>query len=528
MTLLKTFDGFVRRNLGLVFWLVTLLILRLPNYCEPYWYGDEGIYLTIGLALRHGQRLYLDIVDHKTPLIYYLAMVPHQFWFRILNTVWMLVTTVAFWSLVKRLMMHPWARHAAMALFVIMTTIPTLEGNLPNGELFVMGFVMVGAWWLSKTQLFTSFIDQTPLRTQSLVSASQSWWLLAAGFSFGLGLMTKVPALFDWAGFAVIGWFLFWQTALNFQKSFRERYQDGLHIVMATGLFGVGFFLPLLLSIAYYFMRGSLAAYLQFGLLYNFHYAGNWDLGITNPLLSFAFTLPGKFLLAAGLIMVVTLLTKVLKPSFQFSYSWLVLALFAALLSNRPYPHYFLQIIPPLALVMGLLVENVFTFTPKRIVANGLSLSLGLVMVALLWVMVDVIGVYSYPTVAYYQRYLKVMTGQLSPAEYRDQFNSIMSDNYLAASMIKPSADPYLFIWGTNPMLYALSEKIPTGRFTVSFHIQDLGVHEETLADFKAHQPEYVVIMKNESDPFPEFYEYVYDNYIPNQNFHHFTLWKRL
>ncbi|MBD3279784.1 MAG: hypothetical protein GF390_03690, partial [Candidatus Pacebacteria bacterium] len=32
--------------------LSVIAILRLPNFFEPYWYGDEAIYLTIGNALR--------------------------------------------------------------------------------------------------------------------------------------------------------------------------------------------------------------------------------------------------------------------------------------------------------------------------------------------------------------------------------------------------------------------------------------------------------------------------------------------
>ena len=51
-----------------------IIILRVPSIFEPYWYGDEGIYLTIGNALAQGETLYRDIHDNKPPFIYLLAL----------------------------------------------------------------------------------------------------------------------------------------------------------------------------------------------------------------------------------------------------------------------------------------------------------------------------------------------------------------------------------------------------------------------------------------------------------------------
>ena len=79
--------------------LLLLLVLRLPNFSEPYWYGDEGIYLTIGQALNKGYRLYSEIVDHKTPLIYVFAQTGSQLYFRLLLVFWMVVATAGFYRL---------------------------------------------------------------------------------------------------------------------------------------------------------------------------------------------------------------------------------------------------------------------------------------------------------------------------------------------------------------------------------------------------------------------------------------------
>src|SRR5690554_2880145 len=94
---LKRVDSFLDRHALLLLALLIIVALRIPNFYEPYWYGDEGIYLTIGQAMNKGVALYREIVDHKTPIIYFLAQVGTQLNFRILNFVWMTITTVLFY-----------------------------------------------------------------------------------------------------------------------------------------------------------------------------------------------------------------------------------------------------------------------------------------------------------------------------------------------------------------------------------------------------------------------------------------------
>jgi hypothetical protein len=78
-------------------------------------------------------------------------------------------------------------------------------------------------------------------------------------------------------------------------------------------------------------------------------------------------------------------------------------------------------------------------------------------------------------------------------------------------------------------MLYAHSQKVPTGRFTVSFHIKDFDAYNETLASVKEKNPTFIVVMNDDAETFPEFTEYLLAHYyMPNETFDNFTLWKRL
>ena len=88
-----------------MFYAILFFLLRLPSLFEPYWYGDEGIYLTIGQALRHGLLLFQQIHDNKPPTLYYLAALAHTvFGFRLLLFLVMIPTVYVFYLLSKKIL----------------------------------------------------------------------------------------------------------------------------------------------------------------------------------------------------------------------------------------------------------------------------------------------------------------------------------------------------------------------------------------------------------------------------------------
>ena len=79
--------SFLSKNKFWVFLFLIFLFLRLPSLFEPYWYGDEGIYLTLGQGVRKGLVLYQQIHDNKPPTLYYLAALGQTvFGFRLCRT----------------------------------------------------------------------------------------------------------------------------------------------------------------------------------------------------------------------------------------------------------------------------------------------------------------------------------------------------------------------------------------------------------------------------------------------------------
>lgn len=514
-------DTYLDKQTPILLLLILVLALRLPNLFEPYWYGDEGIYLTLGQSMNKGALLYTEIIDHKTPLIYYLARVQTQLNFRILNIVWMMVTTTSFYFLAKKLFSSVKLATFATTFFVILTTLPWFEGHIPNGELFVLGFILTGFLIATKSNYFSTVVENT-LQTKNNFLA-----LFAGGTLVGLGILTKVPAILDLAALLSIGFFTTLRST-TFVKTISKTMLQWATIV-------VGAVTPIVLSILYFIAIGSGKDYLDFGLLYNFRYASSWQLPFTNPVLLFSFTLAGKVLIMGLIILCVTALKKYLKPATQFIFTWFAAALFATLLSNRPYPHYFIQLIPPLVLVLTVVLQNkieIFTSLFKKskaaLLSSSISLVFATVLIALFVSILFTLKVGLYPVTSYYKNWYKLITRQMSVEEYRQSFNHLMKDNYAATEIITASGTRDLFIWGTNPMLYAQTQTQPTGRFTVSFHIKDFDAFDETYNDLVRKAPPYIVVMKNEDYQFEKLNEYISDNYSPHYaKFDNFVLWKR-
>ena len=171
------------------YWLYLLFgltfFLRLPSLFEPITYRDEGIYLTLGQALRKGFVFYRDIHDNKPPFLYLLAALANSFsYYRLILFVWTFATIFMFFRLAS--LLFPKGKLVVIiptALFAILTSLHTFEGNVANAENFMMLPTIAGFYLFLKKE-----------------GKKISWWLwLLIGGLFSLATLFKVPAAFDFA-----------------------------------------------------------------------------------------------------------------------------------------------------------------------------------------------------------------------------------------------------------------------------------------------------------------------------------------
>ena len=447
--MLKKVLRWLEDNEALVLLIIFSLILRLPSLFEPYWYGDEGIYLTLGQAFRHGLIWYRDIHDNKPPLLYLLAALAGTvFWFRLLLTVWFGATIVVFYRLVQKLLpKNPAAGNWATFLLIVLTTI--FEGNIANAEIFIVLPITLGILLALKPR--------------------PNFWLI--GLLFSAGFLFKLPAVFD---LLALGLWLIVSKKISFKNLVR---------------LGLGLGLPIALTIVYYAAHGAFTPYVRSALLQNIGYLHTW--GSSQSGLGLRF----------GVAVLLSLITFRSLPRL-----WFIWAMFGALLSARPYPHYLIQPAVPLAILLVML----FSHGKKWLKASTLSLILiaGLAFYQ--------IRFWQYPIPTYYQNWFSYITGQRNQTDYWRWFDQRVPQTYLVAAYIRQTTqtNDRIFVWGDDPYLYALSGRLPVGRYTVAYHIADFNGFDETIAALDQKPPKLIVVMTDETIAFPQLTARLATNYV--------------
>ena len=519
LAMIKAFDRLTEKFTGLFVLLLIAVALRVLSFFEPYWYGDEGIYLTIGHGLNQGKVLYRDIVDHKTPIIYYLAKVGSQLNFRILLTAWMLMSYSCFYFLTNKLVKNRKLSWLISLGFILITSLPLLEGLIPNGELFVMGFILLGLVALSKTNYWQDFFQPAEIKKSSPLVKSVGW-LLLSGIFMSLGILTKVPAVFDAAAIFLIGWFNFFDH-LALKEGLKQLNKKLWPTIGTFFLLALAMAVPLVISASYFIFQGAGQDYLQYGLLYNFHYTSTWAPTIKTWLAPIWLPTLGKFMVAGGFIFFLTCLKKKVSPLIKWSAAWTVLALAASTLSNRPYPHYLLQLVLPFTFLIAALFQAYLN--RKQRLSSSLVFGFSLFLIV---AVMQLISFWGYDSQKYYLNFWHYLTKKISYQTYVQSFDPLVTNNNQAAQIIQKTPTQEIYIWGTNPMLYAQTKTTPPDQFVVLFHVQDLNLVDQTVKKVMLAKPIYVVVMKNAVQPPVLFTNFIQNNYIPIGRFEHFILWQ--
>src|SRR3989338_9380197 len=125
-------------------------ILRFPSLFEPYWYGDEGIYQAIGIAINNGQPLYKDIWDNKPPLLYliYSFLNSDQFATKSASLISGLLSVLLFFFLAKKLFDSKSGAKVYLlttTIFALIFGLPIIEGNIANAENFMLLPIILAA-----------------------------------------------------------------------------------------------------------------------------------------------------------------------------------------------------------------------------------------------------------------------------------------------------------------------------------------------------------------------------------------------
>lgn len=484
-------SAIVKKNKILLIFFTLFLLLRVPSLFEPYWYGDEGIYLVLGQAIRKGLLLFRDIHDNKPPTLYYLAALGQTvFGFRLLLLLWMLPTLYTFYLLSKKILTGSLLLISNF-LFLISTSIPFFEGTIANAEIFM----------LLPTILAVYLFFSIPVsRIQFLVSG------LLLGFAFTI----KVPVFIE------LAFLCFWLLISNF--NFRKI----KFLVTSYLLLVSGFLLPIVLYLLYFWQQGALGEFLFAALLQNFGYLSSWTTGShSGSATGGGLATRGIWLFGFWILIAIVYLKKYINQKTAILLLWFSSTIFGALLSTRPYPHYLIQVLAPLCLLLS------YLFIPK-LTKFSLYLILG-TQVFLVFLFFKY-RFYAYPVFSYYTNFYSYAAGLKSAEKYQLYFGSRLPEIYQISEKIKSETSPRekIFVWGDEPYIYALADRLPVGKYTVAYHIVDFDGYQPIYQNLITNFPKFIVYVPQESRPYPELEKLVKSYYFISATYGDFRLYQRL
>lgn len=485
---------------GILLFATLFFLLRLPSLIEPYWYGDEGIYQTLGKAILDGRILYTEIWDNKPPLLYvvYAFFNSNQFSIRLFSLLTGVGTLITFFYLSKILFKKIKTSVIVTLFFLVLFGLPMLEGNIANAENFMLLPILGAAYFITSATLQKGQIRY--------LNEKKSFFL--AGILLGIAFLFKTVAIFDFTAF------LLFYFMVNFSKKISisailEFAKSHFNIL---SYYVIGFVIPFLTSSLYFLLHGAFVSYFESIFLSTVGYVG----------LNNAFIIPQGLLITKLILLFIFVLgifrlRKLMDIQFLFIFLWVGISLFNSFFSQRPYTHYLLVLLPSFCLLLGMILEG-----KKKLRIHSFFLFCIITLSSL--------SSFNYwnplTTLEYYGNFLSFITNNKSVEEYQKFFDKRVPQDTGAALYVKnhlPS-NASVFYWGNSAQMYVLSGKLPPGRYTVAYHsLLNTQTLQETQKDLEREKPHFIVILPDMGTfPFPMY------NYAHKVNLQGIEIYERI
>jgi hypothetical protein len=195
---------------------------------------------------------------------------------------------------------------------------------------------------------------------------------------------------------------------------------------------------------------------------------------------------------------------KKLSKKFILFSIWTLFALFAITLSERPYPHYFIQILAPLSFFLA----NFFT-------EESFEQSLVVLPLALTFFVPVFYKFYFYPATSYYLRFVNFATHRISKETYFTEFSPETNRNYEIAKFLATSSAPSerVFMWDPDsPTVYALSRRLPPIKYTVPYHVNDFSSKAIVAKEISENPPKFIILTS--ANTFSELLPLIREKYL--------------
>lgn len=313
--------------------LLLVLFLRLPTFFTPIILSDEAYHSMRANVMLSGGELYRDIIDRKPPLIPLLYALSFLLFGKsnllpvhILATCWVMATALAIFHFSRTFFNRKAAVWAVLIYAVSSHSFLARDFHAANRELFmILPLILASHFFLQGGKLAG----------------------VLSGAMVGIGFLFKQPA-----GIQILPLLIF---LLVQRTSWRFRAIRGLHIV-------IGFLLTLLITALVFWKRGTLGDVIYWLFTANYYYITQkttLSLSIQRGFITtLSIAAAGSVLWYFG-IWECTRSLRIFRsrrgasPEF-FCSLWFLTTIIPVVLGFRFFPHYYLQLYPPLGILAGI------------------------------------------------------------------------------------------------------------------------------------------------------------------------------
>ncbi|HET9201186.1 MAG TPA: glycosyltransferase family 39 protein, partial [Dehalococcoidia bacterium] len=462
--------------------------LLAPFFSEPF-ERDEGVFATLAQTILRGDIPYRDAWDHKPPMV---AM-----WYagsfavfgesieapRIAAAASAALTAVLLFLLARRMYNERVATATAL-IFGLCYGIPYLQINA-NSEVFLLLPLVAAFYCFHRAR-----------------EAGSARWLLAAGALSGLAFMTKQVAM--WNFFALAGFLVYegWRSA------------DWRSTRLNLGIFAGGAVAAMLPFFAYFAVNGALDDFVYAIFTYNELFAR--QIPLAKRILRMVTIKEGYLALATAFLWVgaaVSIFRMVrYKPGARevLLLLWIAGCYLGVKTSGRDYPHYYVQLLPGLALLCGVLLYEFRNWRLPPYWRAGLGAALAVAFVV---------------TVGWNARvYALGNVNEIHEEKFPDQLVTeadFEAQDIADYARLTTGPDETIFNLGRESQLYFLAERDPATQFIYdrSFWL-DSDTFNEAMTDLRSDPPALIIdslsvdLVGNRAGDLPaEFTRFLYQNY---------------
>jgi hypothetical protein len=436
-----------------------ICLQRLHTYDEPL-ERDLTLYAVIGHELLDGRALYADLCENKPPAIFLTYAAAEKLVGYGTDAVFLLGIIAAIVTL-----LGVYAAGSALGgsiktglwAAIFWTAICSnllLQANQPNSEVFI------NAWVIWAFVLLVRSNDQGPwlwryLAIGAFLALASLYKMVIIGIALTLGLAHLAFPAGD---------------PLNRKLALKQ-----IGVIAATGA------VVWVLVCAYFAVVGHFRDFYEIVFNFNRYYAGSMLDNLLVGLIYF----PGFLIYAVPFIYAICIGSLLIAPN-KLRRPWgLLLGLLigtqlAVALPGKFYPHYFLYWLPPLAVTLAWMIEELEGLAPKYSLLINCLVGVGL--------LIFVVG-HELPK-------YKLTSAEWSQRKYGERFiNSKKLGNEIA-QILKPGETFYE--WGAESGLYFYSRHRPPAGVIFCWHLYGFpyaaGLSNRVVQDLEKAQPELFII----------------------------------